>query len=147
MTGGGAWTAPGKTPAKDRKKKGSAVGTGGGASPQPGTPSPPLLLCDHARWVDVWRLGEGLGGAGGHGGSSTHGADKDGGGMMKLAAAPLHVLRAKLGGNRRTLCSAISPDGVDPERAPSLKFLFSRCPFFSYLLPSSSGVDVLSREY
>jgi hypothetical protein len=41
---------------------------------RPGTPSPPLLLCDHARWVDVWRLGEGLGG--GAGGNKVGGCEQ-----------------------------------------------------------------------
>jgi U3 small nucleolar RNA-associated protein 4 len=120
MTGGGTWTAPSKTPAKGKKKGGThhvAV-----MSPQPGTPSPPLLLCDHARWVDVWRLGEGMGGGpGGAGAGSSDNsaavvAAKGGSGMMKLSAAPLHVLRANLGGNKRTLCSAMSPDGGDATR-------------------------------
>lgn len=129
MTGGGTWTAPGKAPAEGGKRKGGGAGGGGDPagvmSPQPGTPSPPLLLCDHARWVDVWRLGEGLRGGRGHGAgagvdaaaaaaAAAKGGDRSG--MMKLAAAPLHVLRAKLGSNRRTLCSAISPDGGGDER-------------------------------
>ena len=49
---------PAKTPSKG-KKKGAEAGAGRAPQPRAGTPSPPLLLCDHARWLDVWRLGEG----------------------------------------------------------------------------------------
>lgn len=62
-------------------------------------PNPPLLLAEHENWLDVWRLGE-----------SRKRSDKKEG-MMKLAAAPAHVLRAQLAGPRHVLCSAISPDG------------------------------------
>jgi len=65
-----------------------------------GGPNPPLLLAAHAQWLDVWRIGE-----------SRQRADKKEG-MMKLASAPAHVLRAELAGTRHILCSAISPDGT-----------------------------------
>ncbi|OUS49586.1 quinon protein alcohol dehydrogenase-like superfamily [Ostreococcus tauri] len=64
-----------------------------------GGPNPPLLLAEHAQWLDVWRIGE-----------SRKRADKREG-TMKLAAAPAHVLRAELAGTRHVLCSAISPNG------------------------------------
>ena len=64
-----------------------------------GGPNPPLLLAEHSKWLDVWRIGE-----------SRQRADKKEG-MMKLASAPAHVLRAELAGTRHILCSAISPDG------------------------------------
>ena len=111
MTGGGTWSVPAKTPSKG-KKKGAEAGAGRAPQPRAGTPSPPLLLCDHARWLDVWRLGEGIGGGPGGPAADALATVKGHNGMMKLSAAPKHVLRAKLGGNRRTLCSAISPDGA-----------------------------------
>ena len=64
-----------------------------------GGPNPPLVLAEHSKWLDVWRMGE-----------SRKRADKKEG-MMKLAAAPAHVLRAELAGTRHVLCSAISPNG------------------------------------
>ena len=116
LTGGGLWTGVGATGKKGRKGGGGSADANGKSErmevkPQVGHPDPPLLLCDHSRWVDVWRLGEGI--HGGPGGATAEAVDSVKGhdGMMKLAAAPTHVLRAKLGGSRRTLCSAISPDG------------------------------------
>ena len=64
-----------------------------------GGPNPPLLLAEHAKWLDIWRIGE-----------SRKRADKKEG-TMKLASAPAHVLRAELAGTRHILCSAISPNG------------------------------------
>ena len=114
LTGPGTWTGPSKSAGKKGRKGGSDANGKHErmeVKPQVGHPDPPLLLCDHSRWVDVWRLGEGL--HGGPGGATNEAVDSTKGhdGMMKLAAAPTHVVRAKLGGSRRTLCSAISPDG------------------------------------
>ena len=134
ITGGGAWTKveEGKTKSKAAGgKNGSKRKAGGGEKEdgeasvafrpnRPNVPNPPLLLCDHGRWLDVWRLGEGLGGGAGAGGERAKKIQTAEGGVMKLAAAPRHVLRAKLGGKRRTLCSAISPDGTNRcERDPT----------------------------
>ena len=116
MTGGGLCAdGPEKGDGKKRKSEKRAARDRGAAEAeqsvpaQRGTPSPPLLLCDHARWLDVWRLGEGA--------AADFSADalakaKRHDGTMKLSAAPRHVLRANLGGKRRTTCSAISPDGA-----------------------------------
>ena len=116
MTGGGLCTdGPEKGDGKKRKSEKRAARDRGAAEAEQsvparrGTPSPPLLLCDHARWLDVWRLGEGA--------AADFSADalakaKRHDGTMKLSAAPRHVLRANLGGKRRTTCSAISPDGA-----------------------------------
>ena len=116
LTGGGLWTGVSATGKKGKKGGGGGADVNGKSErmevkPQVGHPDPPLLLCDHSRWVDVWQLGEGI--HGGPGGATAEAVDSVKGhdGMMKLAAAPTHVLRAKLGGSRRTLCSAISPDG------------------------------------
>ena len=65
-----------------------------------GGPEPPVLLVEHARHLDVWRIGE-----------SRGRAEQAKEGLMKLAAAPAHMLRAELAGTRHILCSAISPDG------------------------------------
>ena len=140
ITGGGAWTKveEGKTKSKAAGgKNGSKRKAGGGEKDdgeasvafrpnRPNVPNPPLLLCDHGRWLDVWRLGEGLGGGAGAGGERAKKIKTAEGGVMKLAAAPRHVLRAKLGGKRRTLCSAISPDGTNRcERDPTqIRVLF-----------------------
>ena len=120
MTGGGL--ATGKTEKRDGGRKRESEKRAAGetkkdasdsaerlVSARRGAPSPPLLLCDHARWLDVWRLGEGA--------AADFSADalakaKRHDGTMKLSAAPRHVLRANLGGKRRTTCSAISPDGA-----------------------------------
>ena len=122
MTGGGL--ATGKTEKRDGGRKRESEKRAAGetkkdasdsaerlVSARRGAPSPPLLLCDHARWLDVWRLGEGA--------AADFSADalakaKRRDGTMKLSAAPKHLLRANLGGKRRTLCSAISPDGASP---------------------------------
>ena len=61
---------------------------------------PPVLLVEHSRHLDVWRIGE-----------SRGRAEQAKEGLMKLAAAPAHMLRAELAGTRHILCSAISPDG------------------------------------
>lgn len=123
MTGGGLWTAPPAPKGKKQKGgkgQGNRGGDGGGADDEPvapkptlaNAPTPPLLLCDHGRCVDLWRLGEGLGGGPGRPSEEVIEASKANNGMMKLASAPTHVLRAKLSGKRRTLSSAISPDGA-----------------------------------
>lgn len=113
MTGGGLWTGGGPEKGHGKKRGGEkrAAEAERSASARRATPSPPLLLCDHARWLDVWRLGEGA--------AADFSADalakaKRRDGTMKLSAAPKHLLRANLGGKRRTLCSAISPDGASP---------------------------------
>jgi hypothetical protein len=125
MTGGGLWTDGHDVQNGDGKRRNGkkrAAGEKDAAeqlvSARRGAPSPPLLLCDHARWLDVWRLGQGA--------AADFSADalakaKRHDGTMKLSAAPRHLLRANLGGKRRTLCSAISPDGA---------FFFSRAPRF-----------------
>ena len=155
MTGGGAWTAAksvkGATTKTGRKKGGAAAGEGAVVAPMlappPGLPTPPLLLCDHARWMDVWRLGEGMGG--GPGGAPVA-AGQGGNGMMKLSTAPLHVLRAKLGGKRRSLCSAISPNGEETQDH-RLKDIFKISPrVFCFLsiracLPQAKGGFVYGR--
>lgn len=113
MTGGGLWTGGGPEKGHGKKRGGEkrAAEAEQSVSARRATPSPPLLLCDHARWLDVWRLGEGA--------AADFSADalakaKRRDGTMKLSAAPKHLLRANLGGKRRTLCSAISPDGASP---------------------------------
>ena len=109
ITGGGARTKveEGKTKSKAAGgKNGSKRKAGGGEKDdgeasvafrpnRPNVPNPPpLLLCDHGRWLDVWRLGEGASGAGaGAGGERAKKIKTAEGGVMKLAAAPRHVLR------------------------------------------------------
>jgi U3 small nucleolar RNA-associated protein 4 len=117
MTGGGLWTDGHDVQNGDGKRRNGKKRAAGEKDAEAeqlvlarrGTPSPPLLLCDHARWLDVWRLGQGA--------AADFSADalakaKRHDGTMKLSAAPRHLLRANLGGKRRTLCSAISPDGA-----------------------------------
>jgi U3 small nucleolar RNA-associated protein 4 len=114
MTGGGAWTAgasSGKNGKNVKGKKRTAdegdTKTKTNTAKNASAPNPPLLLCDHARWLDLWRLGSGVGAdlAG-----KTNQKRHDG--TVKLACAPKHLLRAKLGGKRRTACAAVSPDGA-----------------------------------
>ena len=116
MTGGGLWTDGHNSNGDGKRRNGKKRAAGEKdaeaehlVSARRGAPSPPLLLCDHARWLDVWRLGQGA--------AADFSADalakaKRHDGTMKLSAAPRHLLRANLGGKRRTLCSAISPDGA-----------------------------------
>lgn len=141
MTGGGVWI-PSVARTEDGKKKGKkraaseATGTEVSAVARSGTPSPPLLLCDHARWLDVWRLGEGA--------AADLSADalaraKRRDGTMKLSAAPRHLLRAKLGGKRRTLCSAVSPDGAFFFHALRVRFQFVRARLFVFWSSESPG--------
>ena len=110
MTGGGLWTNDKNNAGKNAKgKKRGADDEKNALSPSLSkTPNPPLLLCDHARWLDLWRLGEG---AGDPKDTLQSSKAKRHDGTMKLSSAPRHLLRARLGGKRRTTCSAVSPDG------------------------------------
>ena len=76
----------------------------------------------------MWRLGEGIGGGPGGPAADALATVKGHNGMMKLSAAPKHVLRAKLGGtgepsvlpSRRTVRPNTLPEARSERRSFSL---------------------------
>jgi len=82
------------------------------------SPDPPLAMCEHGRYVDVWKLGEALGiqqQTSTNDANNNHTKKKNtvGNGKRKelLRSAPECVLRLFVSGRQSILCSAISPDG------------------------------------
>jgi len=79
----------------------------------------PLLLCTHATWLDVWRLGASAA-AGEHGlqvrwGRSVSSAwltpPRSQAANLELASAPAHLARIRVRSRRHLLCSALSASG------------------------------------
>jgi len=62
---------------------------------------PPLLLCTHATWLDLWRLGS----------SDAAAHVQLPGAALELAAAPAHLARIRVRCKRNLLCSAVSANG------------------------------------